>query len=350
MSLVEKVVEHSSKTMKSRGIRGVTNLIAQRMEFSNKNSIVNSTPNYIQIEPTLRCNLDCTFCSSDIRGRTDKNMTLEEFKKILSQFPMLDSINLQGVGEPLLNPEFFEMIKYAKTKNIWVYSITNATFVNEKMAQKIIESGIDVLGISLDGVKKETYESARINGKFEQVIKNIKILTDTIKKANSSHPEVLITVVANTNNISELPDLIKLAKELGVKKVNIQNMHYWGHNEILETIFSAESLVTQQQPMQKTAKDIFNECRTIGKEIGVKVILPNEKECFFPWTTTYISVEGYVTPCCIGASDPRIINFGNILEKPFAEIWNSQRYQQFRNGLRDHEPHHICENCIYYKK
>ncbi|MDO8538456.1 MAG: radical SAM protein [archaeon] len=350
MSLMEKVLEHSSKTLKARGASGMANLVQQRMEFKNKNSIVSSTPNYIQIEPTLRCNLDCTFCSSDIRGRTDKNLSLEEFKKIVAQFPMLDSINLQGVGEPLLNPEFFDMIKFAKTKKIWVYSITNATFINEKMAQKIIDSGIDVLGISLDGVKKETYESARINGKFDQVVKNIKTMTDTLKKNNSKTPEILITVVAHTGNITELPDLIRLANELGVKKVNIQNMHYWGHNEILETIFSEDSLVTQKQPMQKTANDVFEECKTIGKELGVKVILPNEKECFFPWTTTYISVEGFVTPCCIGASDPRIINFGNILEKPFSEIWNSKRYQQFRNGLRDKEPHHICENCIYYKK
>ena len=77
-------------------------------------------PKEIQIEPTINCNLDCIMCNKKARERGSKNMTLNEFKIILSQFPDLKKIHLHGIGEPFMNKDFLNMIKFAKQKKIIV--------------------------------------------------------------------------------------------------------------------------------------------------------------------------------------------------------------------------------------
>ena len=77
----------------------------------------------------------------------------------------------------------------------------------------------------------------------------------------------------------------------------------------------------------------------------------SRRVCKWPWKACYITVEGYITPCCIHGTNPKVINFGNIFEQGFENIWNCPEYMEFRRRLKSENPPEICIDCpSYYRK
>jgi len=110
-------------------------------------------------------------------------------------------------------------IKYVKSKNAYVKIDSNATLTTEEKANSIINSGIDLISISIDGATKETYEKIRIPAKFEVVIENLKKLV-RIRNEKKSKTQIHIAFVCQLSNFHELPLIIKLADQLGVDQLN----------------------------------------------------------------------------------------------------------------------------------
>ena len=106
---------------------------------------VGSRPIFVQIEPTIDCNLRCTTCINPTLKRDTRTLSLSKFKEIIGQLPYVQKISLVGAGEPLLNPELFNIIDYAKSKGLTIGFATNATLINNTIAHRIIDSGLDWL-------------------------------------------------------------------------------------------------------------------------------------------------------------------------------------------------------------
>ncbi len=139
---------------------------------------VSSTPAIIDIEPTIRCNLKCEMCQTIEWDRRCEDLSYDNFQRIVNQLPSLGEIKLQGMGEPLLNNDFFRMVDYAKSKGIKTRTISNGTLIDGKTAEMIISSGLEQLHISLDGASPKTYEGIRKGASFSDVIKNIERLVE----------------------------------------------------------------------------------------------------------------------------------------------------------------------------
>src|SRR3989344_5864138 len=145
-------------------------------------------PKRITIETIFGCNANCPMCVINLPTKRKKGIApLEMTKIILDQMaPYKDKIrqiDLFGLGEPLLDPHIFERIKYAKKigfKNIGIS--TNADLLNEEKQKKLLESEVDTVLVSIDGVKKKTHESIRKGVNFERIIENVQSI---IKKRNS---------------------------------------------------------------------------------------------------------------------------------------------------------------------
>lgn len=108
----------------------------------------------IYIEPTVACNLDCITCFRNAWNEPNGRMSEETFAAIFESLKKMDPIPdvyFGGIGEPLFHPRTIEWIKQVKSLGVKVEMITNATMLNEKIARKVIESGLDVLWVSLDG-------------------------------------------------------------------------------------------------------------------------------------------------------------------------------------------------------
>jgi MoaA/NifB/PqqE/SkfB family radical SAM enzyme len=145
------------------------------------------TPTYVQIEPVGQCNLRCKMCPINFREDqplvgSSKMMQFELYTRLVDQFANLKILHLQGLGEPMLHPRFFDMVEYAAQKGVRVTTNTNLTLLNDKKVERCITSGLETLYFSIDGTTAETYENIRINAQFHRVISNLKLLVDAKRR------------------------------------------------------------------------------------------------------------------------------------------------------------------------
>lgn len=301
----------------------------------------------VQIEPTNRCKLRCKMCQHSFDQMQKKDMTLNQFVYILNQMPFLVNLTLQGLGEPLLNKEIFKMIKEAKKRNIRVGLSTNATIITKEIAQKIIDSGLDWMYISLDSLNKEIYEDIRRGAVFDLVINNIK---NFFKLKGDKKPETNFWILIMKENLAGIPKIIEFAEELGMKKAVLQNnIHNWGCNDFKKNVEQIKN--SSDERSLKLIEIIKKTNSNVEVEIYTNPRSDDHEKCNWPWRSAYITCDGYITPCCMQGSNPEIINFGNLFKNSIKEILNNKSYQEFRNGLKNGPIPAVCINCpVYYQQ
>src|SRR5690606_23911827 len=121
--------------------------------------------------------LRCPECPSGLRAfsRKQGNLKKDFFKKTIDQlYKKTFYLTFYFQGEPFINPDFLEMVKYANDKKIYTATSTNAHFLNDENAKRTVESGLDRLIISIDGTTQEVYENYRRGGKLEKVLEGTK--------------------------------------------------------------------------------------------------------------------------------------------------------------------------------
>src|SRR5688572_9528532 len=138
-----------------------------------KKPSIKGLPISISIEPTTSCNLRCPECPSGLRSFTRPTGMLQQqlFEKTIDQLKdTLTYLTFYFQGEPYLNPQFLEMVKYASANGIYTATSTNAHYLKDDVAKQTVESGLDRLIISIDGTSQDTYESYRVGGDLSKVI------------------------------------------------------------------------------------------------------------------------------------------------------------------------------------
>jgi MoaA/NifB/PqqE/SkfB family radical SAM enzyme len=179
-------------------------------------------PMVMEIEPTTSCNLRCPQCPSGLRefSRNTGMLDLTLYKKIIDEIhPELVYLILYFQGEPFLNKQFLEFVKYAAAKNIYTATSSNAHYFTDEMARATVESGLDRLIVSLDGITQDTYEKYRIGGNLEKVLEGTKRLVYWKKKLGSKTPHIIWQFIAFKHNEHQIPELEKKAKEIGVDEL-----------------------------------------------------------------------------------------------------------------------------------
>ena len=181
----------------------------------------------IYIEPTVSCNLECITCFRNAWSEVNGKMSDETFAAIFASLQQLDplpSVYFGGIGEPLFHPRTLEWVKQVKALGGKVELITNATMLTEKIARRVIESGLDVMWVSLDGASPETYADVRLGAEFPKVMENLRRFDSIRKGGHFPRPELGIAFVAMKRNINELPKIIRLGRGLRAKHFSVSNL------------------------------------------------------------------------------------------------------------------------------
>ncbi len=322
------------------------NTMAQWFDVFLRRTRARALPNSIQIETTTKCNLHCKMCEHTFLKQKNRDIALEDFKKIIDQMPQLKDLNLTGIGEGLLNKEFLEIAKYAKSKGIRVWFNDNMTLVEGKRIDEVINSGIDAIVVSLDGATKKIYEEIKRGSNFEKVLANIKALNARKQELGKRKPELLLNVIMMHENLAELPEIPVLAKSLGINGITFGRFLSFKENSGSELSLSE-------------LKEVYPKIKKKAKELGIRAILPslasNKWKCNFPWTTCYISSDGSIAPCCYvtqrGSEEVLEKNtFGNIFKQSFAEIWNNEKYVSFRRAFANGHIPEVCKPCYRFQR
>lgn len=325
-------------------------------------------PTYVQIEPVGQCNLRCQMCSIQFRKDGPPYgppafMKFETFTRIVDEFVTLETLHLQGLGEPMMHPRFFEMVEYATKKSIRVTTNSNLTLLNQKRAEQCVTSGLERLHVSIDGATAQTYDRIRVGSRFEQVVRNLELVLEARRQLGSIHPHLNLVMVVMRQNLHELPDLVRLAHQWSVEQMFVQHLcHDFGESSLPEHYRPMRDFVQSETLLEEDLERVehyFSEARTVARELGVNLRLPRtrprihppgtpgQKRCDWPWSGAYISYQGYAMPCCM-VSTPDRINFGNIIEQGVDQTWNSPAFESFRDRLASDEPPDVCRSCSIY--
>src|SRR3989338_2890808 len=129
-------------------------------------------PLSINVEITNCCNLSCRMCYRDEITAHPSSMTLDQFKFIYDQIES-PHVALHGYGEPLLNQDLFNILRYLKSKFVKTTVTSNMVLLKDWMVPEMLKGDLDLLKISLDTQNKEIYKIIRGTDDFEKVVDNI---------------------------------------------------------------------------------------------------------------------------------------------------------------------------------
>lgn len=326
-------------------------------------------PTSIQIEPVGQCNLRCQMCSIQFRQDGPPNgppafMDFKTYTSIIDQFTNLQELHLQGLGEPMMHPRFFDMVEYAASKGINVSTNSNLTLLNERRAERCVTSGMQSLHISIDGVNAQTYERIRVRAHYERVVANVERILAARKRLNSATPRLRMVMVIMRQNLHELPDMVRFAHRWSMESIFVQHLcHDFGESGLPAQYLPMRTFIQEQTLLEEDTRRVetfFGEARKVAEQLGINLRLPGTRlrphppgtpgrqRCDWPWTGAYFSYQGYAMPCCM-VSTPDRINFGNISTLPAEELWNGPDYQAFREQLSSEQPPEVCRSCSVYK-
>ncbi len=338
-------------------------------EGSQRGPTAGLTPRVVFIEVTNRCNLLCETCPHTYFKREPlKSLSLEEFISIAEQFPAMERALLHGIGEPLLNKSLPQIIRYLKGRGVEVIINSNGTLLTPAWQEELIHSGLDEYRCSIDGAKDETYARIRGANLLPKLIKGLGGLVRTKERLGAATPRISIWCVATKENLSELPDLVRLAARLGVPEVYVQRLVFFAQDPGKQYGMAREDLAMFGKE-DRYEEEVIAACATLSAELGIDFRASGARDplssfaaarpadfgpwqaCMRPWTTAYVTATGNCLPCCISpfaTDDYQSLILGNLFERPFAEIWNDFAYQKFRTDLLSPHPHKACSSCGVY--
>ncbi|MCI9123148.1 MAG: radical SAM protein [Eubacterium sp.] len=311
-------------------------------EMDKQQAILQSYPRRLVFELTNACNLNCVMCGRNAADFKTTMFDMDVFRSFESLMDDVEEVTLMGWGEPTIHPHFEEMLEIINRHSARKYFCTNGMNL-KKITNAIFDYNVDVFAVSLDGATDETNGRIRRGSKIEQITSDLKDIVRIKRERGLTYPWINFVFCAMKSNIHELPDLVRLAADIGIEEVKVVYLTVFDQELLHETLWGQKDLVDK----------IFDEAIQVGDQLGVVLKLPHligkdiagdksHKDCFVAWRDFFLGSDGYVRPCM---STP-VQFFQYDRNKPFMDAWNDLKYQKYRqnvnNETRMDEP---CKRC-----
>ena len=275
-------------------------------------------PPQIDIELNAGCNMKCPFCIHGYKNIKNNLMSIDTYKNIIKEAVEfgIKSLKLTYINEPLLRHDLEDCIQYAKKLGIInIYMVTNGVLLKESRYDRLIDSGISKVFISLDAATEEIYNKQRLSGKYKLVENNILGFIKRRNERGLQFPLVRVSFLRNSINKHEEHKFNEKWKNI-VDIITYQNM---------------------------------SEIPDIDSGLMIDTDITNSKGCSFPFKQMVIDNEGDILPCC--KMGGKKLALGNIKKTSLKQAWISKKMKKLRyihkNNLWMHNP--ICNRCILNK-
>ena len=282
------------------------------------------------MEPSASCNLDCPGCPT-AAGRGGGIMHLEDFIHVIDQLPWLRFLNLWHRGEPLVAPEFPDMVAEASGRGIWTQTYTNGLLLSKNgLAEKIVAAGLNRITIGVDGPDEETYSRIRQGGSLADVETGIRALLEARKKQRSNKPKIIAECLVSRQS----PGQFQAVREMALA---------WGCERFLFKTYKVPDIDEPDDAVRLLPDDpeLWRYKRVNGS-LEMKRTRDNCRRLSY---SAVVGWNGEVLPCCFSTND--LHSFGNAFQQPFREIWRGKTIREFQHvvnsGSLDRIP--MCRNC-----
>jgi radical SAM protein with 4Fe4S-binding SPASM domain len=295
-----------------------------------KKPVVWGMPISYSIEPTNHCNLKCPECPSGLGTLTRPLglLQIEDFKKWIDEIKDTGFyVQLFFQGEPYINKQLPQMIKYAQEQKVYISISTNGHFINEENVNSVLANAPDKLIFSVDGLDEESYQNYRVGGTFEQADNGLRTLIRRKNELQLKKPFIEFQFIVMKQNEHQLDDVIAYGKDVGVDKVVFKTMQISSYENALKFL-----------PSNKKYR------RYIVENGSFRIKKKIKNHCFALWRTSVITWDGKVVPCCFDKDANFEMGIAN--GRSFNDVWNSKDYYEFRkNVLSDRKSVDMCTNC-----
>lgn len=317
-----------------------------------------SKPLFFWFDLAGPCNLECKHCGFQVHGRTsDADVSEEVYQTVVTELlPTAYVCNLGGTnwGEMTISQRFHPYLLDCKKHQVKVNLTTNGTRMSDEWFDDLLDV-LTVIGFSMEGMEEE-FEKMR-GFKWRFFLKHVeKICRGRADRGKDFRVEWRFC--AHSDNIHQLPDMIRLARSIGVDRIQVMNLVPYLPAQKFKMLFYHRSLANQY----------FRESREVARELNFEVSIPPDfgsgtfettpllqiglpnkapliqttceemVNCYYPWQTCSINELGIVKPCCVYWRPM------GTLKKGFEAVWNSWRYRGLRASVNT-KPDHICYTC-----
>ena len=325
-----------------------------------------SGPLYVQLGPSSSCNFRCVMCwdhgpgaagddrlrqraedshaaaatTSMSAGRRNGLFEFDRLPGLLDDLLNMGTrrIKLTGRGEPLLHPQWREMIALVKRKGMRCTLTTNGSLLEEGDAELLAGLGLDEIEISLNAATEATYAEIHARGGaegFHRILSWVRRLADAKRAKRSRHPRAILSFVVLKNNYAEIAELPAVAERYGFEQIALRRVSF--PEGARAYMLDREDVVHLQQVLARTiercaGKPLAHNCGEIlrwgpslthrsPEEHNLLLATP----CYVGWYFCQIQADGSVYPCC-QCTRP----IATLEEAPLSTIWRAPPYRAFR--------------------
>ena len=339
----------------------------------------------VYIEPTNRCNLECRTCLRNVWDEPLGEMSSVTFARIvngLRSFSLPPTVFLGGIGEPLAHPDIVEMVAQVKALGSSVELITNGTLLTKNLSKQLIEAGLDMLWVSLDGATPESYADVRLGAALPEVISNLAGFREACWSTRFSSfflnyrlkPEIGIVFVAMKRNIVDFPAILRLGNRMGTRHFLVTNILPYTEEMCDEILYSralndsiymssfwGNSLKIPKLDINAITWEMLYHIMLSGHPLsfaGADWGERNDRCPFIENGSVAIRWDGDVSPCLPLLHDQKtFLNgykrslrryaVGNVTRQDLYDLWSLPEHLSFRERIQkfDFSPCTLCGGC-----
>ena len=306
---------------------------------------------------TPACNLSCSHCYAAYAGE-QKVLSTEQALAVIDDLAAFGApVLLFSGGEPFARPDIRTLAAYAKEKGLRVTFSTNGTLIDDATADWLRDLGVAYVGISIDGTEAIHDAFRRRPGAYQLAL-------DAIRRLRARGVKVGLRVTMTRDNVRAIPDIFNLMRAERVPRICLYHLVYTGRGKEIaatdldhaEARAALDTIVAETKacfdagfPVEVLTVD--NPCDGIALYLRMKAEgLPHAGRAYDLLALNggnssgegiaCISWDGTVYPDQFWRNHP----VGNVLEKPFSEIWGNPPPGSLLDLLR-HKKEHVKGRC-----
>lgn len=306
-------------------------------------------PTHYDMNVSVVCNIKCPFCPRQTLTEEVVSgfMKPEHFEPVVPHFETSHRTGLYGLGEPFLHKKFFDFLAAAKSRGSYCMTSTHGMSLTPENIEKILDSGLDELCVSMDGATRRTFNFLRDGADFDTVTRNVRALTSRRWERGQTKPLINVATAVSKYNVWQMSAMVKLAHSLGADRITFSNL-------VLDKVEHAHVSIVGTRVFRfnlwraiRTAERLQFPCTYYRQKPlpWLKEWAPEPSPemrfgCPTLWRAVIVERDGNIKPCCYMNT-----TFGNTAARSIPEALNGPEARALRRTFLDGNYEKACKGC-----
>lgn len=328
----------------------IKNGIRNMLDLTFLEDRARARPSVQSVAVSSVCDLKCPHCMRESLGvRENQFMDFDRLAAHAEELKTARRITLFGLGEPFLHPRFFDFLALAKSLGVWVSTSTHGMSLKPEVREKILESGLDELNISMDGADKVIFDELRVGAEFNTVVANVTAMAELRNSRGIKAPVMNVNMTVMRRNLHQVPLMVRLAKQMGAESVSFSSGVVYKQQD-------ADTSVVDTPEFEET----MEAGRRLAERLGIGMSFWRQKPfgwlpdaydpgssygCVVLWSDQIIDRDGMVKMCCYIEEDA-----ADAFKLGPVAAFNADPVAKQRRALMEGRVRNECQGCMYLRE